>query len=98
MWYEWAELKATTHGFSQKCLLGEGDYGSVYKGMLKDGCTMAVKRFTTGGGPARRAFYDGRALQTTRRATARGGGGEPSHWGKPAELGLPWHNSQGCPN
>jgi serine/threonine protein kinase len=45
VWYEWAELKAATHGFSQKCLLGEGGYGSVYKGVLKDGRTVAVKRF-----------------------------------------------------
>ncbi|KAG0606868.1 hypothetical protein M758_9G174700 [Ceratodon purpureus] len=45
VWYEWAELKAATHGFSQKCLLGEGSYGSVFKGVLKDGRTVAVKRF-----------------------------------------------------
>lgn len=45
VWYEWLELKAATSGFAQKCLLGEGGYGSVYKGVLKDGRTVAIKRF-----------------------------------------------------
>jgi len=45
IWYEWLELKAATSGFAQKCLLGEGGYGSVYKGVLKDGRTVAIKRF-----------------------------------------------------
>lgn len=45
VWYEWSELKAATHGFIQEYLLGEGGYGSVYKGELKDGRMIAVKRF-----------------------------------------------------
>jgi serine/threonine protein kinase len=39
------ELKAATHGFSKKHLVGEGSFGSVYKGVLKDGRTIAIKRF-----------------------------------------------------
>ena len=45
MWYDWGELKSATHGFSNKSLLGEGGYGCVYKGVLKDGRTVAIKRF-----------------------------------------------------
>lgn len=45
VWYDWAALKAATAGFSQEALLGEGSYGSVYKGVLKDGRTIAVKQF-----------------------------------------------------
>jgi hypothetical protein len=45
VWYEWVELKAATAGFSPKFLLGEGGYASVYKGVLKDGRTVAIKKF-----------------------------------------------------
>jgi hypothetical protein len=51
VWYEWTELKAATHEFFQKCLLGEGGYGSVYKGVLKDGRTMVVKFRSQDSGP-----------------------------------------------
>jgi hypothetical protein len=45
LWFDWMELKASTHGFSKKHLVGEGSFGSVYKGVLKDGRTIAIKRF-----------------------------------------------------
>ncbi|CAK9205099.1 unnamed protein product [Sphagnum troendelagicum] len=45
LWFDWMELKAATHGFSKKHLVGEGSFGSVYKGVLKDGRTIAIKRF-----------------------------------------------------
>jgi serine/threonine protein kinase len=45
VWYNFADLKAATHGFSENNLVGEGAFGSVYKGVLKDGQRIAVKRF-----------------------------------------------------
>jgi serine/threonine protein kinase len=45
VWYNFADLKAATHGFSENNLVGEGAFGSVYKGVLKNGQRIAVKRF-----------------------------------------------------
>ncbi|CAK9211035.1 unnamed protein product [Sphagnum troendelagicum] len=45
VWYNFADLKAATHGFSENNLVGEGAFGSVYKGVLKNGQSIAVKRF-----------------------------------------------------
>jgi hypothetical protein len=45
VWFDWTELKTATRGFSKKYLVGEGGFGSVYKGVLKDGRTIAIKRF-----------------------------------------------------
>lgn len=45
VWYDWPVLEAATGGFSPKSLLGEGGYGCVYKGVLKDGRIVAVKQF-----------------------------------------------------
>jgi serine/threonine protein kinase len=45
VWYNFADLKAATHGFSEDNLVGEGAFGSVYKGILKNGQRIAVKRF-----------------------------------------------------
>ncbi|KAM0886659.1 hypothetical protein ACQ4PT_029564 [Festuca glaucescens] len=41
-WYE--ELRKATDGFNQINKLGQGGYGSVYKGVLPDGREIAVKR------------------------------------------------------
>ncbi|XP_059305803.1 putative serine/threonine-protein kinase isoform X1 [Lycium ferocissimum] len=41
--YNYNELKAATHGFRASNKIGEGGFGSVYKGMLKDGIFVAVK-------------------------------------------------------
>ncbi|TVU30327.1 hypothetical protein EJB05_21941, partial [Eragrostis curvula] len=38
------DLKAATNSFSEKSKLGEGGFGDVYKGLLKNGKTVAVKR------------------------------------------------------
>ncbi|CAN6310748.1 unnamed protein product [Urochloa humidicola] len=38
------DLKAATNNFSEKSKLGEGGFGDVYKGLLKNGKTVAVKR------------------------------------------------------
>ncbi|XP_031284377.1 putative serine/threonine-protein kinase isoform X2 [Pistacia vera] len=37
------ELKTATHGFSSSNKIGEGGFGSVYKGRLQDGTFVAVK-------------------------------------------------------
>ncbi|KAG9152774.1 hypothetical protein Leryth_025538 [Lithospermum erythrorhizon] len=39
------ELVQATEGFNASNLLGEGGYGTVYKGVLNDGTTIAVKVF-----------------------------------------------------
>ncbi|KAG0549141.1 hypothetical protein BDA96_01G229800 [Sorghum bicolor] len=38
------DLKAATNNFNEKSKLGEGGFGDVYKGLLKNGKTVAVKR------------------------------------------------------
>ncbi|GMH25977.1 hypothetical protein Nepgr_027820 [Nepenthes gracilis] len=43
-----SELQSATKNFSQDCLIGKGGYAEVYRGCLKDGQFVAVKRFTQG--------------------------------------------------
>nr|XP_034576172.1 putative receptor-like protein kinase At4g00960 isoform X2 [Setaria viridis] len=38
------DLKTATNNFNEKSKLGEGGFGDVYKGLLKNGKTVAVKR------------------------------------------------------
>lgn len=42
--YAFKELRAATNNFNSKNILGEGGYGIVYKGYLRDGSVVAVKR------------------------------------------------------
>ncbi|XP_048428778.1 LEAF RUST 10 DISEASE-RESISTANCE LOCUS RECEPTOR-LIKE PROTEIN KINASE-like 2.1 isoform X2 [Pyrus x bretschneideri] len=42
--YSYSEVKKMTNSFKEK--LGQGGYGAVYKGKLKDGCLVAVKVLT----------------------------------------------------
>lgn len=42
--FSYAELQAATRGFSQTNFLSEGGFGSVFRGQLKDGLTIAVKQ------------------------------------------------------
>lgn len=42
----WQDLKAATNDFAEESLLGKGSHGLVYKGVLKDGKQIAVKRAT----------------------------------------------------
>ncbi|XP_042434666.1 cold-responsive protein kinase 1-like [Zingiber officinale] len=42
--FRYRDLKNVTNNFSEKNKLGEGGFGDVYKGQLKNGRTVAVKR------------------------------------------------------
>ncbi|KAL3700344.1 hypothetical protein R1sor_018366 [Riccia sorocarpa] len=45
--YSYKELSSATHGFSPKYVVGEGGFGTVYKGVLKDvPCPLAIKRLS----------------------------------------------------
>ncbi|XP_010940309.1 cysteine-rich receptor-like protein kinase 2 [Elaeis guineensis] len=44
--YRYADLKAATKDFSEENKLGEGGFGEVYKGILKNGKAVAVKKLT----------------------------------------------------
>ncbi|KAK9277481.1 hypothetical protein L1049_007025 [Liquidambar formosana] len=55
-WFTYEELVVATNGFSDQNLLGEGGFGSVYKGYLPDGREVAVKQLKIGGGQGEREF------------------------------------------
>lgn len=55
-WFTYEELVKATNGFSPQNLLGEGGFGSVYKGCLPDGREIAVKQLKIGGGQGEREF------------------------------------------
>ncbi|XP_072999515.1 proline-rich receptor-like protein kinase PERK8 [Typha latifolia] len=55
-WFTYEELYDITNGFSAQNLLGEGGFGSVYKGCLSDGRDVAVKQLKDGGGQGEREF------------------------------------------
>ncbi|XP_058215475.1 uncharacterized protein LOC131326638 [Rhododendron vialii] len=44
--FSFADIKAATSNFSHENKLGEGGYGPVYKGKLRDGQEVAVKRLS----------------------------------------------------
>ncbi|GKV40514.1 hypothetical protein SLEP1_g48148 [Rubroshorea leprosula] len=43
------ELKEATNNFELASILGEGGFGRVFRGVLKDGTAVAIKRLTSGG-------------------------------------------------
>lgn len=43
-WFNLSELERATKGFSKRNFIGQGTYGVVYKGILADGTTVAVKQ------------------------------------------------------
>ena len=38
------ELKYATKDFSKSCKIGQGGFGTMYRGKLRDGTVVAVKR------------------------------------------------------
>ncbi|EEC78335.1 hypothetical protein OsI_18076 [Oryza sativa Indica Group] len=54
--FTYQELYQITDAFSAHNLLGEGGFGSVYKGHLPDGKQVAVKQLKDGGGQGEREF------------------------------------------
>ncbi|XP_074275141.1 proline-rich receptor-like protein kinase PERK8 isoform X1 [Silene latifolia] len=42
--FSWEELAGATRNFVDQSLIGEGKFGAVYKGLLKDGMLVAVKK------------------------------------------------------
>lgn len=43
--FTYDDIKAATDGFARKSIIGQGGFGNVYKGVLRDGAEVAVKRF-----------------------------------------------------
>lgn len=46
---EYEELKDATNNFEPESIVGEGGFGRVFKGVLKDGTAVAIKKLTNGG-------------------------------------------------
>ncbi|XP_050375573.1 probable receptor-like protein kinase At1g11050 [Argentina anserina] len=44
IWFKIQDLEKATNNFSQKNFIGRGGFGVVYKGVLPDGTTVAVKK------------------------------------------------------
>ncbi|KAI3716533.1 hypothetical protein L1987_67472 [Smallanthus sonchifolius] len=54
--YTYAELRTATAEFSSSNLLGEGGFGTVYKGILNDGSVVAVKQLSVASHHGKKQF------------------------------------------
>nr|XP_043634082.1 putative receptor-like protein kinase At4g00960 [Erigeron canadensis] len=54
--YSYSDLKKATKDFSEGNKLGEGGFGDVYKGIVKDGNIVAVKKLALGSSTAKDNF------------------------------------------
>lgn len=55
-WYTLRELEDSTNGFADENVIGEGGYGIVYHGVLKDNTHIAIKNLLNNKGQAEREF------------------------------------------
>ncbi|KAG6624631.1 probable serine/threonine-protein kinase At1g01540 [Carya illinoinensis] len=55
-WYTLRELEVSTNGFADENVIGEGGYGIVYRGVLEDNTTVAVKNLLNNRGQAEKEF------------------------------------------
>ncbi|KAK6924047.1 Protein kinase domain [Dillenia turbinata] len=55
-WYTLRELEASTNGFANGNVIGEGGYGIVYYGLMEDNTQVAVKNLLNNRGQAEREF------------------------------------------
>ncbi|XP_024377051.1 receptor-like serine/threonine-protein kinase ALE2 isoform X2 [Physcomitrium patens] len=54
--FSYEELQEATKNFSLECFIGAGGFGKVYKGVLKDGTEVAIKKLTSGGNQGDKEF------------------------------------------
>lgn len=54
--YSYKELEAATNGFSPTNMIGDGEFGVVYRGGLSDGTVAAIKKLCREGKQGERAF------------------------------------------
>lgn len=54
--FAYEELKEATNNFELASVLGEGGFGRVFKGVLKDGTSVAIKKLSSGGHQGDREF------------------------------------------
>lgn len=54
--FSYEELQEATNDFSPQCFIGEGGFGKVYRGVLKDGTEVAIKKLTSGGNQGDKEF------------------------------------------
>ncbi|KAL1349428.1 hypothetical protein AAHE18_07G156900 [Arachis hypogaea] len=55
-WYSMSEVEEATNGFAEGNVIGEGGYGIVYRGVLRDGSVVAVKNLLNNKGQAEKEF------------------------------------------
>lgn len=54
--FTYKELELATDNFSEANVIGNGDFGVIYRGVLRDGTVAAVKKLHREGKQGERAF------------------------------------------
>ncbi|KAL0700194.1 hypothetical protein Bca4012_056316 [Brassica carinata] len=58
VWFTWRQLQNATNNFDEANKLGEGGFGSVFKGELADGTIVAVKQLSSKSSQGNREFVN----------------------------------------